>query len=216
MEEIIIRNGYVSYLLGLNGSEDSVEFFTYVNDEKTLSIFKYDENIPKYLQFQLQPYSVSILKTSYGGLETQYLLGLWISKATKITFVHEYTFDKERIAYIMAKPNYKKVEEEAVKELARIYNETQRILLSMVDENDEISLYRSITERDYNIYKELGFFKFNYITSFLSKGINKVYPGHVCSTLINIKRKNIFCYSNIRYTGYSLEELENEVLVIGL
>lgn len=217
MNTIQVRNDYLSYMIGL-GTDDNFdyEFFKIANSpEESAEEFGYDPEKQAFPWDHLPSYSISQDENDYGGFEAPYLLGLWVSEALKVQYIHSYPYNKKMISKILEKPNYNEIKKGVISEIQRIYTETQNYLHTIFNE-DEIQLVRVLNHREGKQYQSKEKINYNFISSFQTPNNIHTYPGRRIIHKENVPIKNVFAYTNLAKGDTTLGNLENEVLTFGL
>lgn len=204
MELVYVKNEYFSYLIGLGGGRNAVEFFT--DTENKYSNTKNE----RYGDILIKSYSIS----EYDSFETHYLLGLWISKALDMDFKHSYNkVNQEKLDIIYSKKNYKSIEQSVIDEIKRVYKETQSFLDKAFPESEYVLLYRVLNHIQEEQFDNNHDISFNFITSYMSLGSHG-YPGARTGLWRKVNKKNILAFTNLSNNGITLSELEDEVIVV--
>ena len=214
MNEVIIRDPNLAYLLGLSGGNlgnPDLKFFEFTQNLDDLKKFGRGKDYP--FSNRLQPYSVSQRRTEYGGFETSHFLSELIEEAIHIEYSNKFPYNKKIINTITEKKNYNNMKERLIEEIRRIYQETQSYLAKEFPEG-EIRLVRCLSQREMEEEKR-GKIKFNYISSW--QPVNHevlMYPSREKLLQKSIPLRKIFAYTNLSNGITNLLQLENEVIVI--
>lgn len=191
------------YLIGLGGNRNAGTFF--FDTER-----KYQPSPDEfYTGMLIKSYSVS----EYNSYETHVLLGSWIAEALEIEFEHCYPYKQEKLDLIYSKPNYEDVKKSVIEEIKRIYKETQLFLNDHYPDSKEITLIRTLNNKQHNQYINGEEITYNFITSYCPS-LKHTYPGERAIINNSIDKKKILAFTNLSKNGQSLGDLENEVIVI--
>lgn len=203
MKPIEIENDYFSYLIGLGAGIDAATFFSDNQRQYQPSPGEF------YTGMLINPYSIS----EYDSYETHVLLGSWIAEALGIEFEHHYPFKQEKLDLMYIKPEYEDVKKTVIKEIKRIYTETQLFLNDLYPNSLEVKLIRTLNHIQNDQYLNNEIITYNFITSYCPT-FSHTYPGERKIITSSINKKKILAFTNLSYGGQSIGDLENEVIVI--